>query len=240
MTGHTIVNGKKVKVKQIVQEIMADFEPILKTDELDEVLEALREAVDLQDAWAAINPHDEQQRIDDMIDQVRLEESDDNFSEIQIPNFSNKIDLKTCQDVQLKHVIRKLHQIKHMSMMRKLNEKQRQLFNYVSKWCDDKARNLTLPPFHIFLTGGAGTGKSHVINCIKYYAQKIFSRITESADDVSVLLLAHSGTAAFNISGGTICSALKIGVNLSDYKPLSEDCLYTLRAKYQHLQTCNY
>ena len=116
-------------------------------------------------------------------------------------------------------------------------KKQRQIFNYVSKWCDDKTRDPTVPPFHIFLTGGAGTGKSHVINCIKYYAQKVFSRITESAEDVTVLLLAHTGTAAFNISGETICSALKIGVNLSnDYKPLGEDTLNTLRAKYQHLQ----
>ena len=49
-------------------------------------------------------------------------------------------------------------------------------------------------------------------------------------------MLAHTGTAAFNISGETICSALKIGTSLSDYKPLAEDSLNTLRTRCQHLQ----
>ena len=235
LTGHTTINGKKVQVKQVVEENMVDFEP--KTDELDEAWEALRDAVDLQDAWAAINPQGEQQRLDDMIDQVRLDESDDDFSEIQIPEFQQQNRSKETPRCAIETSHPQITPDQAQSMMQKLNEKQRQLFNYVSKWCDNKARDLTVPPFHIFLTGGAGTGKSHVINCIKYYAEKVFSRITESAEDVTVLLLAHTGTAAFNISGETICSALNIGVNLSnDYKPLGEDSLNTLRAKYQHLQ----
>ena len=234
LTGHTQINGKKVQVKQVVEENMADFEP--KTDELDVAWEALREAVDLQDAWAAINPQGEQQRLDDMIDQVRLDESDDDFSEIQIPELQKRNRSKDMPRCAVETCNPEITPDQAQSMMRKLNEKQRQLFNYVSKWCDDKAKNLAEAPFHIFLTGGAGTGKSHVINCIKYYAQKVFSRITESAEDVTVLLLAHTGTAAFNISGETICSALKIGVNLKDYIPLAEDSLNTLRARYQHLQ----
>ena len=236
LTGHTIINRRKVQVKQVIEENMADFEP--KTDELDEAWEALRDAVDLQDAWAAINPQGEQQRLDDMIDQVRLDESDDDFSEIQIPELQqqNRSCHKDTPRCAIESCNSQITPDQAQSMMRKLNEKQRQLFNYVSKWCDDKARDLTVPPFHIFLTGGAGTGKSHVINCIKYYAQKAFSRITESAEDVTVLLLAHTGTAAFNISGETICSALKIGTSLSDYKPLAEDSLNTLRTRYQHLQ----
>ena len=236
LTGHTIINGRKVQVKQVVEENMADFEP--KTDELDEAWEALRNVVDLQDAWAAINPQGEQQRLDDMIDQVRFDESDDDFSEIQIPELQqqNRSCHKDTPRCAIESCNPQITPDQAQSMMRKLNEKQRQLFNYVSKWCDDKARDLTVPPFHIFLTGGAGTGKSHVINCIKYYAEKAFSRITESAEDVTVLLLAHTGTAAFNISGETICSALKIGISLSDYKPLAEDSLNTLGTRYQHLQ----
>ena len=236
LTGHTIINGRKVQVKQVVEENMADFEP--KTDELDEAWEALRDAVDLQDAWAAINPQGEQQRLDDIIDQVRLDDSDDDFAEIQIPELQqqNRSSNKDTPRCAIESCNPQITPDQAQSMMRKLNEKQRQLFNYVSKWCDNKARDLSVPPFHIFLTGGAGTGKSHVINCIKYYAQKAFSRITESAEDVTVLLLAHTGTAAFNISGETICSALKIGTSLSDYKPLAEDSLNTLRTRYQHLQ----
>lgn len=114
-------------------------------------------------------------------------------------------------------------------MMRKLNDKQRQLFNRISKWCDDKARDPTVPPFHIFLTGGVGTGKSQ--------AQKAFVSMTESSDNITVLLVADTGTAAFNISGETICAALKISPKSpKDYRPLSEESLNTLRSKYHHMQ----
>ncbi|XP_072020419.1 uncharacterized protein [Amphiura filiformis] len=61
--------------------------------------------------------------------------------------------------------------------------------------------------------------------------------MTESADDVTVLLMSHLGTAAYNISGQTICTALKTGIRMAkDYKPLGEQSLSTLRTKYQHVQ----
>ena len=236
MTGRTTINGKQVEVKRVVENNMKDFEPM--TDDLDRAWDALRDAMDLTDAWAKINPQAEQQNLDDMLDHVLLEDSEDDFDQIEIPELqrrsrSSANDTPRCA---IESCNPQITPDQAHSMMRKLNSAQRQLFNYVSKWCDNKARDLKVPPFHIFLTGGAGTGKSHVINCIKYYAQKVFSPMTESAENVTVLLLAHTGTAAFNISGETICSALKIGTKLSNYIPLSEDSLNTLRAKYQHLQ----
>ena len=236
LTGRTTINSKNVEVKRVVENNMKDFEPM--TDDLDKAWDALREAMDLTDAWAQINPQAEQQRLDDMLDHVRLEDSEDDFDQIEIPelqrrNRSSANDVPRCA---IESCNPQITPDQAHSMMRKLNNIQRQLFNYISKWCDDKAKDLKVPPFHIFLTGGAGTGKSHVIKCIKYYAQKVFSPMTESAENVTVLLLAHTGTAAFNISGETICSALKIGTKLSNYIPLSEDSLNTLRAKYHHLQ----
>ena len=76
------------------------------------------------------------------------------------------------------------------------------------KWCKEKVRDHTVRPFHVFVTGGAGTGKSHVIKCINYYANKTFAPMIEDSDQVTVLQLANTGTAAFNIYGETICSAL--------------------------------
>ena len=123
------------------------------------------------------------------------------------------------------------------SMMRQLNDKQRQLFSHVTDWCNNKTRDHTVAPFHIFLTEGAGTGKSHVIRCITYYAKKVFAPMTESAEDVRVLLLAHTGTAAFNISGETIRSALRVPAKpLDKVEPLREDKINPLRMKYRHLQ----
>ena len=85
-------------------------------------------------------------------------------------------------------------------------------------------------------------GKSHVIRAFQYEAKRLLAGLTETPDDVTVLLLAYTGTAAFNIGGRTIHSAFNIGVNTSraratsKYQPLGEDLLTSLRLKYKYLQ----
>lgn len=58
--------------------------------------------------------------------------------------------------------------------------------------------------FHIFLTGGAGTGKSQIVKAINYEATRLFSRTMQSPEALPVLLTAFTGTAAFNVGGCTI------------------------------------
>ena len=70
-------------------------------------------------------------------------------------------------------------------------------------------------PFFYFVTGGAGTGKSHLIKCIYTEATKILRnlpRVREEADMSmpTVLLSAFTGTAAFNIAGQTLHSILRL------------------------------
>ncbi|XP_072041439.1 uncharacterized protein [Amphiura filiformis] len=193
---------------------------------------------DLQDAWNALNPQGEQQQQDDRLERNLYEDSDDELAEIEIPELQQpqqqRQDLPRCA---IETCRPEITEEQAESMMRQLNDKQRQLFNYVTKWCNDKASDHTISPFHIFLTGGAGTGKSHLIKCITYYARKTFLPMTENAEEVTVLLLAHMGTAAFNIYGQTICTGLKIPPRGSHhYTPLAEESVNTLRMKYRHLQ----
>ena len=233
--GYKTINKDKVPVKDIVTENMKDFEP--ETDNLDRAWEALEEAADLQDAWAAIVPQAEQERLDAKINNP-TESSDDDLAEIDIPEFSP---LKTKGPSLLKFdtepLQKELTAAEALAMQRQLNDEQRQIYNYVSKWCDEKATDSTVQPFRIFLTGGAGTGKSHVIKCIRHHAEKAFTKLRETSDDTTVLVVAHTGTAAFNISGETICSAFRISINAPrDYQPLREESLNTLRVRFHHLQ----
>ena len=89
-------------------------------------------------------------------------------------------------------------------------------------------------PYHIFLTGGAGTGKSHVIQCIFEQLAKIYIKLTDEPDDVTVLKVVPTGTAAFNIQGLTIHSAFSI--HMGSDKPLGENEANTLRKTLRHLQ----
>ncbi|KAF7642557.1 hypothetical protein LDENG_00255870 [Lucifuga dentata] len=55
--------------------------------------------------------------------------------------------------------------------------------------------------FFLYINGGAGTGKSHLIKCIHSEAFKILCKLPRNADEV---------TAAFNISVMTLHSLLKL------------------------------
>ena len=232
--GHKMINKQKVPVKDIVAENMKDFEP--ETENLDRAWEALEAAADLQDAWAAIVPQAEQERLDAEINRP-VENSDDDLTEIDIPELNSTTKGPSLLKFDTEPLQKELTAAEALAMQRQLNDEQRQIYNYVSKWCDEKAANSTVQPFRIFLTGGAGTGKSHVIKCIRHHAEKAFAKLRETSDDTTVLVVAHTGTAAFNISGETICSAFRISINApKDYQPLREESLNTLRVRFHHLQ----
>ena len=89
-----------------------------------------------------------------------------------------------------------------------------------------------------FLSGGAGVGKSHVIKALHQSLIKYYDKLAGcDFNKATVLLLAPTGKAAFNIGGNTIHNALHILPNQSlVWKPLSMDKLNTFRCKYQDLK----
>ena len=53
--------------------------------------------------------------------------------------------------------------------VRSLNDKQRSAYNTVVSWCRNKVKNIhslnpeEIKPIYLFLTGGGGSGKSHLV-----------------------------------------------------------------------------
>ena len=72
--------------------------------------------------------------------------------------------------------------------------------------------NVETSALHIFLTGGAGTDKSHLIKTIYHALTKVFSYRAMTLDKPKVLLAAPTGIAAVNIDGTTIHTSLGIPV----------------------------
>ena len=65
-------------------------------------------------------------------------------------------------------------------------------------------------PLHLFITGRAGVGKSHLIHTLKMLLEKNFTDHVGSAKKLKLLLSAPTGVSAINMNGTTIHSALNI------------------------------
>ena len=125
--------------------------------------------------------------------------------------------------------------------LRELNEQQRSIVMFHRDWCKKTVIALKegkpVEPYHVFLSGPGGVGKSHVIKLIHSDTLKLLklSGIFEP-DDVIALLTAPTGVAAFNISGMTLHSALLLGRSkYNGFQPLSHDRLNSLRSKLSRL-----
>ena len=99
---------------------------------------------------------------------------------------------------------------------RSLNNKQRYAYDVVLSWCRNKMANLNtlkpskVDPIHVFVTGGGGAGKSHLIKAIYHTVTKTFRHAPMNPELPSVLLMAPTGVAAININGTTVNTALAI------------------------------
>ena len=113
-----------------------------------------------------------------------------------------------------------------------LNTKQREFFTHVMQWMTTKQE-----PIHVFLTGGAGVGKSVLIQTL-YQAldRHLSSTEGDNPEECRIILCAPTGKAAYNIGGSTTHSAFQIYPSQGfNYQRMSPDRLNTLQVKYRHL-----
>lgn len=93
-------------------------------------------------------------------------------------------------------------------------------------------------PFHHFISGGAGVGKSRLIKAIYQAVIRIYRQAPGPVETNEVVLIAHTGKAAHNIGGMKSHSTFGLVVNqnqmsMTDLKP---DTLNTLRVKLHHMK----
>ena len=86
------------------------------------------------------------------------------------------------------------------------------MYNYAIKYSlarKNRSNPWPKPPL-LMVHGGAGTGKSHVIDCVSQLVEKIFRTPGDDPNSPYVLRLAFTGNAASIIKGQTIHSALQL------------------------------
>ncbi|XP_063411255.1 uncharacterized protein LOC134694188 [Mytilus trossulus] len=206
---------------------------VKKDKELEIAEKQLEERGYQEDAWAQLCPETEKERheCNEVGENTTTQEVES--PELEIPDL-NQTDKPTENGMVQKTCFSRSEVI---PLLRTLNEKQKRIFFKIREWCNFKVNGKNPPPFHVFVTGGAGTGKSHLIKCLYYEATRILAHCSPNPDDLTVLLTAPTGTAAFNINGLTIHSSLSIFKGLSVEKAmLGEDKLNSLRSKLENLQ----
>ena len=125
--------------------------------------------------------------------------------------------------------------------VRSLNSMQKKLFESILCWCRRQVRAKKMEkeekPFYTFLTGGAGTGKSHLVKTIVNMVKRELRPICDSPDETTVLITAPTGIAALNIDGVTIHHALSIPAQLKndEYPPFPHKKLAAARRSLEHL-----
>ena len=219
------------KKEQIITPNRERFEH--HVEEVNEAIDNLAENGPPDEGWGNLAPQTEQLR-------------DEERREGATPDDENV--LQAFEATDDRHAARDLRLIPHeydlqsenvsneewYNMVTSLNEKQSKVHDFITSWCTDMIlthKDERPPPFHIFLTGGAGVGKSHLVRTLVQTATKIFNRNNQT-DSNHVLVCAPTGTAAYNIAGHTIHSAFVLPIKESkhdDYIPLSNEKLAGLK-----------
>ena len=196
-------------------------------------------------AWDSIAPENEHNELMDRAERIEEErpmladDLDANQALFEGPASNENREITSRFDIEAEK--NTLTPSEYREMMRHLNNEQRQIIMYNRTWCKNAIKawknNQNIEPYRIFLSGPGGVGKSHVIKIIQSDMKKLLllsHRVKPT--DVTVLITAPTGVAAFNVDGMTIHSYLLLRVSgQSTATSLSFDKLNTLRTKLSNL-----
>lgn len=203
----------------------------------EDLIENAQEAYEMngepEDAWSRICPETEVLRREGISERKETEliqeENVDIIPDIESEQHNAEVMYHVQQDV--------ISREEMLPVLQNLNETQSEIFYMMRDWCLAKIAGEKCEPIHLFVTGGAGTGKSHLIKAIHYEASRLLSRIMSEPERISVLLSAFTGTAAFNIGGNTLHHLFSLTKYLPlPYEPLGEQSLSELRMKIGDVQ----
>ncbi|XP_034537729.1 uncharacterized protein LOC117811513 isoform X2 [Notolabrus celidotus] len=231
MNGHVRFSDRsRHSVKSVVDLNRSRFE--MEADKLDDIQHEVDSNVVLEDAWCELCPEQELERLQCLQEQNEAEQVVEEHVE-NIPDLA--VSSKDVSRVEKRSNV--LSRSDGLALVRSLNETQLSVFYQIRQWCLDRVDGKKPGPLHVFVTGGAGTGKSHLIRAIQYEAMRLLSPACRHPDNTCVLLTAPTGIAAYNLHAATIHSTFSIGVDVRlPYTPLGEEKINSLRAKLCDLQ----
>ena len=221
---------------------------IHQEDEINSAFEHLQAAGPPQAAWDNIAPgaEDKQQLAHEegISDERPMAEEDIQHHINQIlndrpPSHNESLNIKYTKEARKKLLTTR----EYNKCMRQLNTEQKTMVMYHRKWCKETVialkQNKPVKPYHVFLSGSGGVGKSYVVKMLHTDTVKLFQYSHQiKPEDVPILLTAATGVAAHNISGITVHSAFMLNDRKkpgTTYYNLGSDTLSTLQTQLEQL-----
>ncbi|TKS65455.1 ATP-dependent DNA helicase PIF1 [Collichthys lucidus] len=197
-------------VRLIVKRNQKKYEK--NSEEIENALEDFEQNRGLIDEWCNLAPESELVRLE-CIEELEARQPDHENVQDDVPDYAKQANAVT--EVRAIREVPAIDPTLLRQMYQNLNQKQACVFYAVRDWCIKRVCGQNPEQFFFYINGGAGTGKSHLIKCIYSEASKILCKLPRRAEDAdisnpTVLLTAFTGTAAFNISGTTLHSLLKL------------------------------
>ena len=165
-------------------------------------------------------------------------ENEETTSEKEIQDFNNWAKTQAKNEIsKLKDFINICDVIELRTKISSLNDQQRKLFDDVIERM--ASSDVDEPSFHLFITGNAGTGKSHLVQIV---AEAVKLLKIKSGDDLqkpSILKMAPTANASFIIGGRTIDSILGFYPSASEkdsYIPPSPGILAKNKFQYEDVE----
>ncbi len=128
-----------------------------------------------------------------------------------------------------------MNQDSYLGMVRSLNQKQFQIYTHILQHISRDNSE----PLHIFITGGAGVGKSMVLRCVYQGLLRLLAKKEgQNPEAPRIIIAAPTGKAAYLVEGNTIHSLLKILPSRgNEYIPLADEHKDSIRIKFKNLNT---
>lgn len=176
-------------------EVRQTFSACISDCNMDEIMENVSQEI-VNDEMDNIAPTARQTEEDSE------EAREDNISLHQPPNETSRnydigLDIgcpgKTSNEIVIQN---KLSDIEYRELVRSLNNEQKTFF-----YCILHLTKTTNKPYHVFLSGGAGVGKSHALRAVYQAVMRFYDTAGENPDELKVVIGAQTSKAAYNIKG---------------------------------------
>ena len=215
-------------VKDVIDIKKSEYENI--GEELDIAEERLQmEEVD-EECFDTVAPTVQEREARDRSEDIPVEvDNEDLFTDYDFgPDIGLRESTERGTDIAEELIRNKVSDQEYRSDVQSLNRKQKEIFYHVLKHVKTSSEQ-----FFIFLSGGAGVGKTRVTKTIHQALIRHYNTVPGANPEcLHVLLAAPTGKAAYLMGGFTIHTAFKVPpIDFLTYKPLRSDTLNSLRKK---------